>query len=303
MQSKLFDRVIDIELTEASGKVFTIPCPRKGRKPAIEISGTLYANTIQNAELRMTNFYPDKPLNAGNDEGAVYSWLRAYAGYANGDMTVIEGQTFVSYTENPGPDGVTVFTFFTGPMEMIKNTPINSNWKEGTSINSLVDEVCAELSKGSSIKLEKKSYVSDKVTVGEGGLKVSGTFIELSDKLDRVYGLRAYVEGKYLIVCDSLLGKTDEYHLEFVTSIKKSGAGYTIVAPWIPGVRQNDTVILDAKYYSVENYGGIAVKFGKRFTVVTASFEFSTVGEKNSMTLLCVGERASSDSVRKVKPS
>lgn len=303
MESKLFDRIIDIELTETSGRVLTIACPRKGRKPAIEVSGNFFANTVQNASLKMTNFYPDKPLNAGNEDGAVYSWIKIYAGYANGDTTVIEGQAFVSYTESPGPDGVTVITFFTGPLDPLKNVVLNANWKENTSINSVVDDICSKLSQGSSIKIERKSYVSDNVKVGEGGLSVSSNFAEIAAKLSKVYNLKVYAEGKYIIVCDAELGKTDEYTLNFVTSIKKSGAGYTIIAPWIPGIRQNDTVILDAKYYTVENYGGIAVKFGKRFTVITASFEFSTVGDKNTMTLLCVGERAKEDSVRKVKPS
>ena len=301
MTNKLFDKIIDIELVERGGTVITILCPREGMKPRITVSGNFYANTIQNGTLKITNFYPERPLNSGNQEGAVYDWLRITAGYADGVNTVMEGQSFLAYTESPGPDGVSCITFFTGPMDVWMTVPMNKNWEAGVSINEVLRDVCDTLMTRTKLIITPKSYIADSVKLEVPGLRASGTFSDLTQKLQSAYGLSMYPEGFNMILCDTYLGKTDTYTLEYVNSIRKTAAGYTIIAPWIPGLRQNDTLIVDSRFYTVENYGAIDVAFDTRFTVVNVAFEFSTTDDVNTMTVLCTGEIKETDGSRKVK--
>lgn len=288
----MFDRVVDIELVRPSGKVEKILCPRTGRKPFIEVSGELRANTIQNGLLKITNYYPKTPLNFDSSDGVVYSWLRIRAGYASGLMTTLEGQSLMAYTDQPGPDGVSVITFFTGPMTVWNKVPITKGWPTGTSINSIVSDLCETLKKGTTLEINLKSYISNSVVVKAPGLSVTGTASNLTEKLKDAYGIYVYPAGTDMIVCDQYEGTSEEYTLKYVTSIKKTGAGYTIIAPWVPAIRQNDTVVIDAKFFTVENYGGIGANFTNKFTVISSVYTFATVGDTNTMTLLCVGKRA-----------
>lgn len=288
----LFDRIIDIELLETSGRSFKIDCPRSGIKPEISISGELRANTVQNATLKITNFYTPRPLNVDSLAGAVYRWVIVKAGYAKNALTTIEGQNFLAYTESPGPDGVSVITFITGAFDEWVQTVINSNWTAGTSINSVMATVCSKLSeKTAPYKIELKSYIPDSIAVSTGGLSASGSLTEFIDKVKVAYGLAIYMEGRNLSVCYADSGTGVVHKLDYVTSVRKNGAGYTIIAPWLPSLRQNDTLEIDAKYFAIENFGGVGANFKTQFKVLNISFAFSTVGDTNSMTVTCIGAR------------
>jgi hypothetical protein len=282
----LFDRLIDVKLAKDNGQSVDIKCPRTGVKPNITLSGQFAANIIYNAELKLTNLYMPDLLSTGH--GSTYTKVTATVGYADYMMTPITGQIWVAYQARPSPDGVTVFQFNTGWYDQWMSTTVSSHETKGTRLTDLLTRVCK------SIKVGDKYVWVQSFIDGSFETKTSfdfdGTICDLCLKLGHDYGLTILPDGDGLVVKYSGVGYNSYAPVREITyfkDIKKDASGYTITAPFDPAVRPGTYIKVNTKYMSAD-LSAMYAKFGSLFYVIHESFEFSTVGDANQMTLLAI---------------
>jgi hypothetical protein len=83
--------------------------------------------------------------------------------------------------------------------------------------------------------------------------------------------------------------------------LNHTGYGFEIQAPWVPSIRPDDFVIIDARYFR-QTLGGAQVVPGELFKVVKVSFDFCTTDDTNMMTVTTV-EQASLQVIHKMTGS
>jgi hypothetical protein len=292
---KLFDRKINVKLIKDQGesKTVNLICPKTGIKPDITIKGSFAANILYNAELKLKNFYSPVDLDSG-DGTAGFNWVHIDAGYENSMETALEGQIWTGAQPTPPPDGDTVFSFFTGWFSEWVITPITLNAPAGTSINDIMNFVCGVASQVNPGKLtvELASTLDDSV-VSKTKIACTGTISEFCTLFARNNNLTITPEGMRLKVSSRTFSATGSgiiHKLEFMSDVKKTAAGLTITAPWVPSIRPGDLVGVDPKYFS-SDISGMFVRLGTNLIVIQEDFEFSTVGSANRMTLMTIGEQ------------
>ena len=282
----LFGRLIDVKLTKDNGQYVDIRCPRTGVKPNITLSGQFAANIIYNAELKLTNLYTPDLLSAGH--GSTYTKVTVTAGYANYMMTPIEGQIWVAYQARPSPDGVTVFQFNTGWYDQWMSNTVTAHETKGTKITMVLARVCQSIKIGASTAFVQ-SFIDGSFEL-KTDFDFEGTVCDLCLKLAHDYGLTIIPDGNGLVVKYSGVSYNSFAPVRDITyfkDIKKDASGYTITAPFDPAVRPGTYVRVNTKYMS-SDLSAMYAKFGSLFYVIHESFEFSTVGDANQMTLLAL---------------
>jgi len=289
MTNKLFDRIINIELIRKNGTRVFLTCPKTGRKPSITISGQFTGGIVSHFTLKLVNFYSSSTLDNDGQGGSSYEFIRVYAGYGDKIYTALSGQVFVAYQAKPGPDHEVVMECLVASYENWVTKSYNKNWAKGTPLNTIFREMASLLST-TSVRVGLRSYIPDSLVLNSE-FSACSSVAESADKLSKAYGLNAVPEGEALVVLPvSVEGvSTGIVHvLDFVTSVKKSAAGVTVTAPWVPNIKPFDTVRVDSRYFSVD-YGGTAVQSLIDYMVITVDFSFSTNGTENTMTLLTAG--------------
>ena len=94
--------------------------------------------TIQQMELRITNFFTDVPLSE-------YKKVVLEAGYANSLRVGMKGEILNSFTEQPGPDGVTFFQVMVGQFTDWMSKTSSTTFNEGTPFESVLKTVANAL--------------------------------------------------------------------------------------------------------------------------------------------------------------
>ena len=291
MNSQIYDKIINVELYERDPKtgasvVNKITCPLTGRKPHITFSGQMFAATaIVNHELRIKNLSLETPLTD-------IRFLRVTCGYRGGIQSTIEGTVLNAYQDKPGPDGDTTFHILYGNIyTFLGNCCDGSIYAKGTPITDVFNGL---------ISLMPGFELSDKNGILKGVTLVKDICPEGRAK-DAIISLaKNYLTfqvgfiGSSVLITNEKYGSGQEYVLNYLTQAPRLDAGQmTIIAPWNPEIRALDTVLVDSKYIK-QTYGGALVTDKPiKFTVLTVDFNFSTVDDTNTMTLITTPDYSS----------
>lgn len=280
-QFPLFDKIVNITLTQKTGESSYVLCPKVGRKPTINVSGKILPSPVlSDIDVRLTNLYTgDTPLDA-------YKYLKFEAGYAGSLAATIEGEVVNAYQETPGPDGVTVFKMLLGGFTNWTNTTMSQNWPAGTSVNSVLSDLAGML------QLSLKTTVPDSLQTAVPW-SFTGLVRDFLNQIAKTLNITLYPSGPFLVAYQTG-GNTGLVHIiqYFITAPRHEAYGYNFTAPWDPTLRPGDVVLVDTRYMR-QTYGGAQVgNLQTRFIAQTISFDFGTTDETNSMIVLATEEPA-----------
>lgn len=271
----LFDKIINITLTQKTGETSFILCPKAGRKPSINVSGKILPSPIlSDVDVRMVNLYTgDTPLDA-------YKYLKFEAGYAGSLSATVEGEVVNAYQETPGPDGITVFKMLLGGFTNWTNATMSLNWPAGTGVNTILQSLASLL------QLTLKSTLEDTLQTAVPW-SFTGLVKDFLNHIAKVLNVTVYPSGPFLFAY-AVGGGTGIIHvIKYLTTPPRHEAyGYNLTAPWDPTIRPGDTITVDTRYMR-QTYGGAQVGNSQTdFIVQTVSFDFGTTDETNSMIVL-----------------
>ncbi|ADX42558.1 hypothetical protein [Tetrasphaera phage TJE1] len=280
-QFPLFDKIVNITLTQKTGESSYVLCPKVGRKPTINVSGKIWPSPIlADLDVRITNLYTgDTPLDA-------YKYLKFEAGYAGSLAATIEGEVVNAYQETPGPDGVTVFKMLQGGFTNWTNVTMSQNWPAGTSVNTILSDLAGML------QLSLKTTVSASLQTAVPW-SFTGLVKDFLTQISTVLNITLYPSGPFLVAYQ-VGGNTGLVHViqHFITAPRHEASGYNFTSPWDPTLRPGDVVVVDTRYMR-QTYGGAQVgNLQTRFIAQTISFDFGTTDETNSMIVLATEEPA-----------
>lgn len=283
LELKDFNRIIDITFYTAGGLPTTIRCPRHGRKPTIEITGTYSTRGyLQTFNLTIKNLYLDLQTEQ-------YSDIKVKAGYAN-NLITIEGTILTMYQEAPGPDGRTVIQCQPGNLQQWLDTTVNLNFDAGTSITDILDTIKDKL--GAS---QTKPGDNAKALTLKEPFMYNGAARDAMKALEnkfKEYNLVVFLRNS--TVYAECLAKRDHIGikvLKFMSSPPQPNTGgeagtyyTTVTAPWMPDLQLFDILEIPSRVY-VRNFGLVGTGKTQRIQVTTLSFHFGTTGSVNSMTV------------------
>ncbi len=280
----LFDKIINITLTSKSGYVTYITMPEKGRKPSITIAGNFVSDVAcPGMTVRIVNFSSNVDLSDYTLGGTI----DMVVGYASSsDNASFKGELQSAYQEKPGPDGVTVFTLLVGSFYSWTSMPISLNYKSGTQINTIITSMANSLSYWAKRPIHVVTNIPDSDTI-QASIQEDGTGMDIAHNFRQFLGITIQPDGDVLraYYSDSDIGLV--HKVTYVTTVNKIAGGYSITGPLIPSIRPADLIYFDPKYFR-QQLGG-AVTIAKTYLrVQTMAFQFSTIGDTNTMTLLAL---------------
>ncbi len=276
----LFDKFIDIELVDNNSLSTEINTPSTGIKPDMALTGK-YVGTgnsvMPQLSLRITNFYPDVPLSQ-------YKNVIIKAGYRNSLFDTLVGQIQWAFQESPSPDGVTNFVFLPGNFNKYVNTILpNRHWEPYTSIGL----VLVDISIACGLEQPIINFLDDH-RIGPNGLDWNMSAKDLLQTLRNAYQFDYRITGNTLVAWDSDRSSGITHFINYLSSSPQvSAAGVTFVAPWVPALKPGDLIQIDPAF-SRQNYGGSLNSLSPFQKVISVDFNFSTVRETNTMTVLAV---------------
>lgn len=276
--SNNYNRIIDVYLNTLQGKQIEIKTPRYGRKPQISISGKLGMERNANEfELRITNLYSDSILSG-------LTSIDVFAGYADNLSFALSGSVQNIYTENPAPDKVTVIQCVTAEYDTWLNKTAKIEFQSSFSVKAFADKVSSALGFDSAIidsdiagetfnaPFSHNGRIIDAIGKFIKGIHIDGLCITPQNKRLRIF--RASANGKVYSASHTLnlLSQSPQF----------SGGVVNLVLPWIPTVKPGDLVQFPTEIAKA-SIG--ALQYNKA-VVDTVSFEFSTLGGGNQMTIV-----------------
>jgi hypothetical protein len=293
----LLDKIVDLQLIRRDGTIDYITTPKTGIKQNISIKGHYKtADVVTELEVRIVNFYP----SVGLDQ---YKAIVITAGYAKDPtLQVISGQVFNAYVEAPGPDGSTLFAVQIGEFNKWLNEQYVANWTQSTPLSTVFNSIAGILGLAphligiDDINLDCDKYYNGAVKDAINDLKAQ--YFNLVIRMDS-YGLYVFPFST---------GSGGTYNIQYYLSAPRREAyGWTLVIPWIPGLRPGDSILVDTIYYKQNftqfNPSSVFKSFNDAalrsvgassslvpFRVLTMEFEFSTVDRSNSMTIVALDD-------------
>lgn len=290
-----FNRFINVMLYGADG-TFVIKTPKVGRKPEVSIHGLLMSSDYaKDFEVRVTNLYSEVDLS-------LFNKISIVAGYLDKPALALVGSISVLYTEQPGPDRVTVIKCFIGNAEQIINATCNIELPAGSTLKAILEEVTGSMNRAivpGSTNTTKTIWNDPQIDPSLAGLvcnsKLShnGTVKDLMPLLKQVFPSAYIVFGdNRLIAYDPSVpfGAGNAVELKNVQSPPSLTAGHVIVtAPWEPTLKPGDTMILpdSIRKYGQRDPSATIVErkkpLKKTWRVISVQFDFSTTGNQNKM--------------------
>lgn len=281
---ELFNRIIKLKFIGENGKVVTVPCPTKGRKPNIELNATITpSNNLPAFNVTVKNLY----LDLRED---VYTKVEVEAGY-EGRTTTIEGSIIMLYQEEPGPEGTTYIQCREGGLKEWLDVYINVEFKQG----DYLAQVLAGITKNLDNKGIRMGSYAQELTLPSKFVH-NGTAREAIQKLEQLFigsNLAIFTQDDVLnAVClssdDFIQTKTLKYISgppQFNIADENGELWATITAPWDPTLQVGDVLIVPSKTY--QNYGRVGgTQSGtQKIHVTQISVHFGTCGGTNSMTV------------------
>lgn len=290
-----FNRFINVMLYGADG-TFVIKTPRTGRKPEVSVHGLLMSSDYaKDFEVRVTNLYSEVNLTLLNKISVV-------AGYINKPALALDGSISVFYTEQPGPDRVTVIKCFIGNAEQILNATCNIELPAGSTLQTILAEITKSMNRAyvpgstntvQAIWAEPQIDPTVASMVCSAKLSHNGTVKDLMPLLKQIFPKADIVFGNNRLIAydpEVPFGAGNRVVLSHIQSPPSYTAGHVIVtAPWEPSLKPGDTMILPdsiSKYGIREASATWADKkdmLKKEWRVVSVQFDFSTTGNQNKM--------------------
>lgn len=268
---KTFNKIIDLEFYSDS-KIFKIECPKQGRKPTILISGTILPNdNINNFEIKVTNLYLSDIQQ--------FNKFKVTAGYESEKNTVIEGSIWNCYIESPAPDQVTVFSCVMGNIEDWISKTVDLKFKEGDSLSDILTSLTSAL--GFNTPLVAQDVTDTlKTPLNETGLAkdvfqtLKKSFSDVTITVD---------SNRFNAFKGKGTGKT--YVLDYVSAPPQYQSNtVSVSALWLPALRCGDHFSIKTKYFS-KDMSTKTESLKSEYEVFSLSFEFSTTGTENQMTI------------------
>jgi len=280
-----FSRIIRLKIFTASGAATIIDCPARGRKPKIEINGTFSSQTYLPAfNITISNLYLNLKDNA-------YSTVEVEAGY-EGRTTTFTGKIYSLYQEAPGPEGKTVIQCKEGNIEPWLDATVQLTAEAGTPLMTVLNTIAKTLGVYRVVPGVKVNTLTLKQRIEHDG-SARGAI----EKLKRMFEnerLDVFIRGNF--ICAILLKDGQDYInsyvLEFMSAPPQENTGgssgtyyTTVTAPWMPELRIGDRLTIPSRTY-IRNLVKVGNNSGLQDIKVTAlSFQFSTTGNANSMTV------------------
>jgi len=282
---KLYNRIIKLTLYRQDKPEIILPCPPKGRKPKIEISGNILPSMdIPAFNLTIKNLYLEI-------RGDLFTKVKVEAGY-EGATAPIEGSINTIYQESPGPEGTTYIQCWEGQMASWLDTCINVEYPAGTTLSLIIAEI------GNKLKT-KGSYTGAKHA---STLRLKDKFVHNGTVRDAISKLKTLFSDDYLVIymrndiLTAICLTQGDYvnvhtldHMsappQFNNGDKEGTYNLTITAPWDPTLQPGDMLIVPSPAY--QKYGEIVgTKTGtQKIQVQNIAFHFGTTGGTNSMTV------------------
>lgn len=284
-----FNRIIDLKLETSDGKSIVIKCPRHGRKPSIEISGSYNSRGFLPAfNVTVKNLY----LNLQTEQYSKITVEAGYAGTVKGSTVTIEGTILTIYQEEPGPEGRTVIQCQQGEMQSWLDATVQLDYEENTSITEILEAIKNKLG-----ATDVKTGTKARTLTTKQPFKHDGTARSAMLKLESCFkdnDLVVFLRENTLYA--EIMGEGDFIGIKVLKYISappqpntggSKGTYYTTVtAPWIPDLNLFDKLQIPSSVY-IKNYGlvGNATNKTQNIQVTTLSFHFGTTGNVNSMTV------------------
>lgn len=292
-----FNRIIDLKfLTTVGGAAgsllseklaknyvempaLAITCPRRGQKPAIEITGTFTTDTcIPAFNVTIKNLYMDQP-------NMDYPKLKVTAGYENKLQTFV-GSILSMYMESPGPEGRTIIQCLTGTTEDWLDTTVTLQYgPEGFKLQDALQKIA------NALNMRLFTSIKVKTLIGKTSLQFTGKPQEAIEKLKTMFQdeqLLVTVRGDELRAY-SRKDKTglNDVRLSYLSAPPQQHAGSdgvvyaTLTAPWEPTLRPGDKLTYNTWQF-MKNYVTNTQKTAS-IIVDNIQFHFGTVGSVNQM--------------------
>lgn len=269
-----FNRIIDITLV-GDGVPNMILTPISGRKPEISLSALLLASDFAGQfEVRYTNLYASVNLSE-------YSEVIIRAGYRNGTSICIQGSINIAYTENPGPDRVTVIQGVASRLLPMLNVPLTVDFPfGGYSLSVLLSQVSTAL-----------GFLPPQVDAAVAGLTcpVPFAFNGIAKDIfpmikDRFPGVTITVSNNTISAWKDVMTTAPPKIIKYLhTTPTYTGGKVVLTAPFDPGISVGDVIYVPNTGLGVKDITASSSGVSSRYTVYSIQIEFSTTENKNSM--------------------
>ena len=290
-----FNRFINVMLYGADG-TFVIKTPEAGRKPEVSVHGLLMSSDYaKDFEIRVTNLYSEVDLS-------LFNRISVTAGYYGRTSMSLDGSISVLYTEQPGPDRVTVIKCFIGNAEQIINATCNIELPAGSTLKVILDEITNSMNRAvvpestNAIKTIWREPQIDPALAGlvcNSKLSHNGTVKDLMPLLKQIFpGVYIVFENNQLVAYDPEIpyGSGKLVPVTNIQSPPSYTAGHVIVtAPWEPSLKPGDVMSLPASIRTMGVREASATMRAARkglkklWRVISVQFDFSTTGNQNKM--------------------
>lgn len=281
-----YNRLINIKFLNKNGienPALRIVTPLKGRKPNITING-LFAKDDSNVqfEVLIKNLYMDLTQRD-------YPIILVEAGYENQLRIAFLGEIVYAYRDAPGPESNVVFHCMY-KLNVVKwaETPVDLSYAKGTSVREILSNISKTLTYTDPIM----SPAVAAMVVTTDNFLVKGTVMDVIDKLKKEFEINITVTGNRIrAFTEKEQTPISRFFLNYLSSPPQlTGGGEkeavaTINAPWVPGIHPGDTVTFNSKFYTT-NVMLNAKNTTVTIKVLTLQMNFSTVGNRNQMTIM-----------------
>lgn len=282
-----FNRIVHIKFfTKQLGILTELPqlaitCPRKGRKPAIEITGSFTTeDSLPPFNVAIKNLYMDIP-------SMEYPEIKVTAGY-EGNLQSFTGSILTMYQEQPGPEGRTIIQCVTGTTKTWIDQMVTLQYDtEGFKLTDALTKIASALG------MRLITSESVKLMVSKISLQFEGKAQDAIAKLKNIFTdekLVITVRGEELRAYSLKDSKgINDVYLAFMSAPPQQQAGddgtvySTIIAPWIPTLRPGDKLTYNTWQY-MKNFS-ISKANQASIIVDNIQFHFGTVGSVNQMTV------------------
>lgn len=280
-----YNRILDITLESDSGQKLVITCPRRGRKPSIELNANYAGNqNLMPFNVTVKNLYIDLLSTK-------YAKIKITAGYENNHIPM-EGTIMSIYQESPGPEGRTVIQCVFGKYQTWLDASVDLDYDEGTTLETILNEIKTKLGaysvtlRGTAAGLTLKEKYNHAGTARDALKKLEKQFedskLHLFIRNDMLCGV-CYTDNNGYII---------SHKLEYMSAPPQANAGgedgsayTTITAPWIPQLKVGDRLEIPQRVY-MRFFSTVGAGKATQFIqVTTMSIHFGTTGGVNSMTV------------------
>lgn len=271
-----FNKIIDIQLISKDGTIHEIKWSGKGRKPNITVTGTfLPKNNMNNFEVRISNCYISIQE---------YEKIKLSCGYEENKAETIEGSITNRYIEKPAPEQVVLFECLTANYTNWCTKTVNLKFKVGDSIKDIISKISTEL------KFASPNFAEDISETLKAPLNETGLCSNVIQQIKNLFPeLNILIDSNRITVTKEK-GTGKKFVIKYLSSPPQIlGNQITFVAPWDPQIRPDDIVQLKMETFKKDGIVATDVKLYSEYKILSMSFEFSTVGSENSMTIQAEG--------------